>query len=84
VAIASTDLIFLTVSELGADRHTAATWLMQRGLPIWQAADYLGMPLQMIQVIERAYGHHHPDYMRGAAEAITTKQPKNVSLFIIG
>jgi integrase len=53
-------------------RHTAATWLMQRGVPIWQAAGYLGMSAQMI---ERTYGHHHPDYMRGAAEAITSKQP---------
>ena len=39
-------------------RHTAATWLMQRGVPIWQAAGYLGMSAQ---VLERAYGHHHPD-----------------------
>jgi hypothetical protein len=57
-------------------RHTAATWLMQRGVPIWQAAGYLGMSAAMI---ERTYGHHHPDYMRGAAAAITTKQPMNVS-----
>jgi lipopolysaccharide/colanic/teichoic acid biosynthesis glycosyltransferase len=67
-------------------RHTAATWLMQAGVPIWQAAGYLGMSAQMI---ERTYGHHHPDYMRGAAAAITTKQqqnisgqPKNVSLVV--
>jgi len=57
-------------------RHTAATWLMQRGVPIWQAAGYLGMSAAMI---ERTYGHHHPDYMRGAAAAITTKQSQNVS-----
>jgi integrase len=55
-------------------RHTAATWLMQRGVPIWQAAGYLGMSATMI---ERTYGHHHPGYMRGAAIAITTKQPAN-------
>ena len=60
-------------------RHTAATWLMQRGVPIWQAAGYLGMSAEMI---ERHYGHHHPDYMRGAAQAITTKQSQNVSLVI--
>jgi integrase len=57
-------------------RHTAATWLMQRGVPIWQAAGYLGMSATMI---ERTYGHHHPDYMRAAAAAITTKQPANNS-----
>jgi integrase len=60
-------------------RHTAATWLMQRGVPIWQAAGYLGMSAEMI---ERTYGHHHPDYMRGAAQAITSKQPANVSLVV--
>jgi integrase len=60
-------------------RHTAATWLMQRGVPIWQAAGYLGMSTQMI---ERTYGHHHPDYMRGAAQAITSKQSQNVSLVV--
>ena len=60
-------------------RHTAATWLMQRGVPIWQAAGYLGMSAAMI---ERTYGHHHPDYMRGAAQAITSKQSQNVSLVI--
>jgi len=57
-------------------RHTAATWLMQRGVPIWQAAGYLGMSAE---ILERTYGHHHPDYMRSAVEAITAKQPKNVS-----
>jgi hypothetical protein len=31
------------------------------------------------EVLERTYGHHHPDYMRAAAAAITTKQPANVS-----
>jgi len=60
-------------------RHTAATWLMQRGVPIWQASGYLGMSSQMI---ERTYGHHHPDYMRSAAQAITSKQPQNVSLVV--
>jgi integrase len=60
-------------------RHTAATWLMQRGVPIWQAAGYLGMSTD---VLERTYGHHHPDYMHGAAQAITAKQPQNVSLVI--
>lgn len=49
---------------------------MQRGVPIWQAAGYLGMSATMI---ERTYGHHHPDYMRGAAAAITAKQPANIS-----
>jgi integrase len=57
-------------------RHTAATWLMQRGVPIWQAAGFLGMSAEML---ERTYGHHHPDYLKGAADAIT---PQNVSLVV--
>jgi integrase len=60
-------------------RHTAATWLMQRGVPIWQAAGFLGMSAEML---ERTYGHHHPDYLKGAADAITSKTPQNVSLVI--
>jgi hypothetical protein len=52
---------------------------MQRGVPIWQAAGYLGMSAAMI---ERTYGHHHPDYMRGAAQAITSKQSQNVPLVV--
>ena len=72
----------VAIAELGGKvtphtlRHTAATWLMQLGVPIWQAAGYLGMS---VQTLERTYGHHHPDYMRGAAEAITAKQPANIA-----
>lgn len=42
-------------------RHTAATWLMQGGAEIWDAAGYLGMDAT---TLERVYGHHHPDYQR--------------------
>lgn len=48
-------------------RHTAATWLMQSGVPIWEAAGFLAMRSETLQ---RVYGHHHPDYQRVAAEAI--------------
>ena len=51
-------------------RHTAATGLMQRGVPAWEAAGYLGMSTQMI---ERVYGHHSPEHLRNAADAITGK-----------
>jgi hypothetical protein len=44
--------------------------------PDLAGAGYLGMSAQMI---ERTYGHHHPDYMRGAATAISTKQQQNIS-----
>jgi integrase len=51
-------------------RHTAATWLMQRGVPIWEASGFLGMSPEVLQEV---YGHHHPDYLQGAAAAITQK-----------
>src|SRR3984893_11498945 len=58
-------------------RHTAATWLMQRGVSIWQAAGYLGMSAE---TLERVYGHHSPYYLKGAATAITGKDTANVSV----
>jgi hypothetical protein len=51
-------------------RDTAATWLMQRGVDPWEAAGFLGMS---VKVLIDTYGHHHPNHMRGAANAITSK-----------
>jgi integrase len=47
-------------------RHTAATWLMQAGVDMWEAAGWLGMTVEQL---EANYGHHHPDFQEGAAEA---------------
>jgi integrase len=47
-------------------RHTAATWLMQAGTDLWEAAGYLGMSVQTL--LDR-YGHHHPDYLSGGLKA---------------
>lgn len=52
-------------------RHTAATWLMQNGVEIWEAAGYLGMSEKTLRDV---YGHHHPAYMRGAAEGIRKRK----------
>jgi integrase len=56
---------------LGADvtphvlRHTRATWLMQAGVDVWEAAGHLGMsPATLMQV----YAKHSPDFQRRAAE----------------
>ena len=48
-------------------RHTCATWLMQAGADKWAVVGYLGMGLDML---ERVYGHHHPDHLRSAVEAM--------------
>ena len=48
-------------------RHTAATWLMQGGADLWEAAGFLGMSVEQL---ERTYGHHHPDHLRGARDTL--------------
>jgi len=48
-------------------RHTAATWLMEGGADLWDAAAYLGMTAA---TLEKHYGHHRPDHQRGARRAI--------------
>ncbi|MGZ3581799.1 MAG: site-specific integrase, partial [Ktedonobacterales bacterium] len=45
-------------------RHTRATWLMQEGVDLWQAAGHLGMTPAVLQ---KTYGHHHPDFQKDAA-----------------
>ncbi|WP_441256050.1 tyrosine-type recombinase/integrase [Tardiphaga sp. 285_C5_N1_2] len=49
-------------------RHTAATWAMQRGANVWDAAGWLGMSPELL---ERVYGHHHPDYQHDVAERMS-------------
>ncbi len=48
-------------------RHTAATWLMQAAVDKWEAAGFLGMSVEML---DRVYGHHHPEHLKTAAQAI--------------
>jgi hypothetical protein len=48
-------------------RHTCATWLMQRGVPMWEAAGFLGISRE---TPERVYGHYPPEYLRTATEAL--------------
>jgi integrase len=48
-------------------RHTAATWLMQGGADLWEAAGFLGMSVEQL---ERTYGHHHPDHLKGARDTL--------------
>jgi integrase len=60
-------------------RHTAATWLMQNGVPIWEAAGFLGMSAEMI---DRVYGHHHPEHLAQAARALGYRNTPAQSLVI--
>jgi integrase len=71
----------LDVTTGNVTRHTAATWLMQRGAPMWQAAGFLGMSEKTLR---DTYGHHHPDFLREAADAIGSRPspPKKVALVV--
>jgi integrase len=48
-------------------KHTAITWLLRRGVPIWEVAGYTGTSPQ---TIARVYGHHHPAHLEGALAAL--------------
>jgi integrase len=61
-------------------RHTAATWLMQAGAPMWEAAGFLGMSEKTLR---ETYGHHHPDYLRVAANAIGTRPAPNRNVVLV-
>ncbi|MDB5375335.1 MAG: site-specific integrase [Belnapia sp.] len=49
-------------------RHTAATWMAQERVPLWEIAGLLGQ--KDTAMIERVYGHHSPDHLRVASTAI--------------
>lgn len=38
----------------------------QRGVPIWQAAEYAGMSEETFR---KTYAHHHPDYLKEARDS---------------
>lgn len=46
-------------------RHTRATWMMHKGVDIWEAAGALGMSAK---TLDKVYGHHHVDFQKNAAE----------------
>jgi integrase len=47
-------------------RHSRATHMMQQGVDTWEAAQFLGMSVQLLQT---TYGHHRPGWQTGAANA---------------
>ncbi len=69
-----------TVRDAGLDddvtphtlRHTQATWQMQAGTDLWEAAGFLGMS---VQTLENNYGHHHSKHLENARNAY--KRHKN-------
>jgi integrase len=63
-------------------RHTAATWLMRFGVPLWEAAGYLGMTEEVLEAI---YGHHHPEHQKNVENAFTRSQavPRNARTKVV-
>jgi integrase len=45
-------------------RHSRATHMLKQGVPIWEAANALGMS---VTVMAQHYGHHSPDWQKDAA-----------------
>ena len=45
-------------------RHSRATHMLKQGVPIWEAANALGMS---VAVLASTYGHHAPDWQKDAA-----------------
>jgi len=51
-------------------RHTCATWMAQRRVPIHEICGFLGMTRE---TFERVYGHHHPDFQSNAVNAFSKR-----------
>jgi integrase len=47
-------------------RHSRATHMMRQGVDVWEAAQYLGMSVQLLQT---TYGHHRPGWQTNASDA---------------
>lgn len=48
-------------------RRTAVTWAMQNGVDKWAACGYFGLTLETLEAV---YGHHHPDHLISAVQAM--------------
>lgn len=57
-------------------RHTCATWLMKARHPKDDIARYLSCTTE---IIEKVYGHFHPDWMKSTTEAFGSHRQKRVS-----
>lgn len=49
-------------------RHSAATWMAQAGVPMWEIAGFLGH--SSTAMVEKVYGHHAPEFMTRGRDAL--------------
>lgn len=54
-------------------RHTAATHMARRGVPLYDIAGVLGNTLA---VVEKTYAHHCPDRLRSAVDSISGQEDR--------
>jgi integrase len=47
-------------------KHTAASWMIQAGVPLWDVAQYLATSMR---TLEQVYAHHRPDQHERALKA---------------
>lgn len=57
-------------------RHTCTTWLLQSGVDIWEVAGFVGMSEATVRDV---YGHHSPDFQKGAASGKPGRPGKRVN-----
>lgn len=48
-------------------RHTCGTWMVRRGIPLWDVARWLGHSTTKTTEL---YAHHDPEYLKFAAEVL--------------
>lgn len=65
------------LARLGEDvtphtlKHTCITWMLRRGVPIWEVAGFTGTSEKTIREV---YGHHCPDHMEAARTALSPRK----------
>lgn len=56
-------------------KHTYITWLLRSRVSVW---DVSGLTATSVETITRVYGHHVPDDLAGAANAVSFKSAEIV------
>lgn len=72
-ALAESGIAHCTPHDL---RRTAVTWAMQSGAEKWAACGYFGLTME---ILEAVYGHHHPDHLKSAVQAMETAGKRTLS-----
>lgn len=49
-------------------RHTVATWMIEAGVDSEEVARFIGATKA---IVDKVYGHHSPEYLKGASNALT-------------